>query len=160
MANLVATQSPHTTSLTLREHTPVIFSIPNTPVDSPQMEQPRQMFHSLLVHRTPTLESLPAEIINCIAQHVRALSQDFDDYMPRVPRVCPCKPITALRRAHAQVKSLGCYQDAALALSMTCTRMKEIVFEAQLGRSVRIGLCDAAMDASRGISGVLRSHVR
>lgn len=160
MTNLVAAQSPYTTSLTLREHTPVIYSIPNTPTANSRMDPPCKTFESSIVYRTLTLESLPVEIINCIAQHIRALSQDFDDYFPRVPRVCPCKPITPLRRAHAQVKSLGCYQDAALALSMTCRRIREIVFEAQLGRSVRIGLCDAAMDASRGISGVLRSHVR
>lgn len=159
MTHLISPQVPHAAH-EIREHTPVIYSVPSTATIPPKPEDNSSPGKSTLDYPSPSLDSLPVEIISCIAQHVRALSQDVDDHMPRVPRVCPCLPVTSLRRAHAQVKSRGYYQEATLALSMTCTKLREIIFEAQLGRRVSIGLCDVAATETRGISEGLRSHVR
>lgn len=169
MITLQATQhtmmhlvNPHVPNASpkIREHTPVIYSITSTATTQPKPEPVYDHGKPSLDYRSPSLNSLPAEIINCIAHHVRALSQDVDDYMPRVPRVCPCLPITPLRRAQAQIKSLGYYQDAALALSMACRRLRQIIFEAELKRRVSIGLCDVAAMETSGMSGNLRSRVR
>lgn len=159
MTHLISPQVPHAAS-DIREHTPVIYSIPSSATIPPKTDRVFDIGKPLVDSPSPSLALLPAEIISCIAQHVRAMAANTEDYMPRVPRACLCLPDTPIRRAHAQTKSRGCYQNAALALSMTCKRLREIIFEAQLGRRVSIGLCDVAAKETRGISEALRSHVR
>lgn len=107
-----------------------------------------------------TLQSLPAEIITSIADHLRSLPHDREDYTPRLPSACNCSQVTPLQFAKAQVQSLGYYQDEALAFGMTCRRLREIVFVERLQRMVGISLCRRASTKTCRMPQRLRDHVR
>jgi hypothetical protein len=89
-----------------------------------------------------TIADLPSEILALAAEHLRLLPHEMQDYTPRVPLLCPCAPFSPLKFAKAQLRSMGHYQDEALAFSMTCKRMREIVFVERLERSITMGHCE------------------
>jgi hypothetical protein len=108
----------------------------------------------------PTLDALPSEIITAIAEHLRAAAKDAHDFTPRIPRLCPCLSPTPTRQLDALVRSGGHYWDGALAFGMASKRLRAIVFDHRLGRSVKVGICHDAEEETLGMSEGVRASVR
>lgn len=107
-----------------------------------------------------SLESLPAEIITSIADHLRSIPHVREEYTPRLASPCECIQVTPLKFAKAQLQAFGFYQDEALALGMACRRLREIVFLERLRRAVSLTLCNAAGQATGHMPKRLMNHVR
>jgi hypothetical protein len=107
-----------------------------------------------------TLDSLPAEIITSIADHLRSMPHVREDYTPRLAAPCKCTQVTPLKFAKAQLQSLGYFQDEALAFGMTCRRLREIAFLERLRRAVSVQLCLEAGKNRAHMPERLLSHVR
>jgi hypothetical protein len=108
----------------------------------------------------PSLDTLPAEIITAVAEHLRSLPHRPQEYTPRIPVLCYCSEATPLALAKAQLRSLGRYQDEALAFSMVCRRLREVVFMERLDRKVTISHCEPALKKLQEIPQRLRARVR
>jgi hypothetical protein len=109
------------------------------------------------------LNSLPVEIIDVIVLHLRSDSQEPQTGSSNTSTSgqCACIALDEERHGWYPVDSKrGLPPDAALQLSMTCRRMREIVFVNRVDRKVRIGMCYSGMVGICRISKETRRSVR
>lgn len=111
------------------------------------------------------MDRLPAEIIELIGFDLRGkhvpLEHKFD--MSEVYK-CPCHGSNTQRLAACEDslsdRSLLKSKDGALSFSMTCKRIREIVFDRRRNRTIRSAACDEALKETLRMPAMVRENVR
>lgn len=110
--------------------------------------------------QSPTnLKDMPVEIIDLIAEHLRAASVE----KPKVSRKwepCPCVVPKELRSSKRKDPSAFASDDPCLALSCVSKRMRNVVFDNRIHRTISTSYCDWGMKQAQAASEVMRSNVR
>jgi hypothetical protein len=122
--------------------------------------------------KIPKLDGLPTEIIEIIAQLVRAESKleesdgcansaadDSKYVVPGTSSPCYCQHHGLDRATDETTQTLFRTRDLAISLSCVSRRLRDAVFY-QRRRWQIVNFCDASLDASRRISDELRGRVR
>jgi hypothetical protein len=111
----------------------------------------------------------PAELINLITAHARKQFLRLRPY-PTLHRKARCRCLPTKKRGYyddldggygASVLDRAWQErDGVLALSMTCKRLRRVIFEEKLNRSVPVGLCEKDVDVAWNISHIVRKDVK
>lgn len=106
------------------------------------------------------LNNMPAEIIDIIVQHLRAIAAQ----QPIVVRKWePCQCVAPLApKSTKQKKELSSVPSADPCLALSCVSkwLRNVVFNNRINRSISTSYCDWGVKQSQAASEVMRNNVR